>query len=303
MEVSDPFSYSVITFFELAGDTRKLLCESGKVPERVGRRLEEIYWEKFDRPDSLILNNFPRLREREIRLSTEYRTACNHLLRMNLPSFQFGEICEANAHLASIKYGQLVLDRLWFCVSRLDYLRACQSGYPTTKRIPSYDGWFLASTDVGLSHIPELPNYRELICSVQREAARLPQADSPTPPAIRSKKSTTNGDAEAKLIGALTKHHRYADGSSLNLEPIGNNELATLAQVGKATASDFFKERFKSHKKYVIMCSNLKILIASLKLLNDEFHPHLLFGNSPANADGADDDESCSIVRRKTANT
>jgi hypothetical protein len=43
------------------------------------------------------------------------------------------------------------------------------------------------------------------------------------------------GEAEAKLIAALTKHHQYADGSCLNLEPVGNNELARIAEVSEST--------------------------------------------------------------------
>src|SRR5262249_32651563 len=41
-----------------------------------------------------------------------------------------------------------------------------------------------------------------------------------------SKRSTERGEGRAKLIAALTKHHQYANGGCLNLDHIGNNELA-----------------------------------------------------------------------------
>jgi hypothetical protein len=38
----------------------------------------------------------------------------------------------------------------------------------------------------------------------------------------KSKRSTEKGEAQTKLIAALTKHHQYADGGCLNFEPTGN---------------------------------------------------------------------------------
>ncbi len=40
------------------------------------------------------------------------------------------------------------------------------------------------------------------------------------------KRSTVKGEAQEKLVAALTKHHKYQDGSCLNIEAIGSNELA-----------------------------------------------------------------------------
>jgi len=98
------------------------------------------------------------------------------------------------------------------------------------------------------------------------------------------KRSTTRGDGREKLISALTKHHKYSDGSCLNQEPIGNNELAKLANVSKSTASEFFKKAFGGTEKYRAACSKLDLLIPALKLLNNEFSPHLLFGDNPPEA-------------------
>src|SRR5262249_18814112 len=55
--------------------------------------------------------------------------------------------------------------------------------------------------------------------SNQSEAALIVNPGGRTP-----KRSTERGEGRAKLIAALTKHHQYADGGCLNLEPIGNNE-------------------------------------------------------------------------------
>jgi hypothetical protein len=97
----------------------------------------------------------------------------------------------------------------------------------------------------------------------------------------RPKKSTIKGEAEAKLIGALTKHHQYADGGCLNLEPIGVRELADEAKVAPSTASVFFQNYFKGHVKYRQLCGDQPKLVAALKLLNQEFCPYHLFGRTP----------------------
>jgi len=99
------------------------------------------------------------------------------------------------------------------------------------------------------------------------------------------------GEGRVKLIAALTKHHKYADGSSLNLEPVGNNELARLAKVSESTASAFFKKQFGGHTKYRTICPNATRLITSLKLLNQEFSPDNLFGAKPPGEGDCKDEE------------
>ncbi len=110
-------------------------------------------------------------------------------------------------------------------------------------------------------------------------------------PTTKSKRSTVKGEGREKLIAALTLHHEYADGGSLNLEPIGNNELARKAGVDRATASAFFKKQFKGHGKYKAACRDSGRLAATLKLLNGEFAPHLLYGAKPPNEDDRDEEE------------
>ncbi len=98
----------------------------------------------------------------------------------------------------------------------------------------------------------------------------------------RRKKGTAKGDAKSKLVAALTQHHKYSEGACLNMEAVGNNELARLARVGTGTASEFFKTHFKGLNKYRACCRDSSKLIASLKLLNGEFTPAILMRNGPA---------------------
>ena len=107
----------------------------------------------------------------------------------------------------------------------------------------------------------------------------------------RAKRSTERGEGRAKLTAALTKHHKYADGSSLNLEPIANNELARLAEVSRSTASAFFNDKFKSHLRYRAICRDARNLADALKVLNDEFSPYELYGRRPADELDRDEDE------------
>src|SRR5262249_42254295 len=112
--------------------------------------------------------------------------------------------------------------------------------------------------------------------------------DGPTEPT--RKRSTERGEGRAKLIAALTKHHQYADGGCLNLEPIGNNELARQADVSESTASAFFNDKFLGHTKYRTVCRDAGNLADSLKALNGEFSPHHLYGRRPPDEDGRDED-------------
>lgn len=98
----------------------------------------------------------------------------------------------------------------------------------------------------------------------------------------RKKRSTERGEGQEKLVAAFTKHHRYADGGSLNSEPIGNNELAEAAGVAGSTASSFFKDNFKGYAKYRTLCRDVGKLTAALKMLNNEFAPHQLLGSASA---------------------
>ncbi|MGD9719890.1 MAG: hypothetical protein AB7O59_01595 [Pirellulales bacterium] len=130
----------------------------------------------------------------------------------------------------------------------------------------------------------------------EREGHQAPSQASEETVKRKSKRSTERGEGRAKLIGALTKHHKYADGSCLNLEPIGNNELARLAEVSESTASAFFNNEFNQgetggHTVYRALCRDQGRLADSLKVLNGEFSPHHLYGRTPPGEHERDDDE------------
>ncbi len=117
-------------------------------------------------------------------------------------------------------------------------------------------------------------------------------AERTEPPAktTKRKKSTSSGDALTKIVSVLTEHHQYAQGSCLNQEPIGVKALARLAKVAPATASGFFLKTFKGHTQYQAACRDKDKLINSLKLLNNEFAPHILFSRRPPNEGHRDHD-------------
>lgn len=125
------------------------------------------------------------------------------------------------------------------------------------------------------------------------ESGKASTSTEPAPAVVAEsnpKRSTERGEGRAKLIAELTRHHKYSDGSCLNLEPIGNNELAKAAGVSPSTASSFFNEKFDGHTKYKALCRDSGKLIAALKLLNNEFAPHDLYGRRPAGEDDRDDE-------------
>jgi hypothetical protein len=107
----------------------------------------------------------------------------------------------------------------------------------------------------------------------------------------KSKRSTAKGEAQVKIVAALTEHHQYADGGCLNQEPIGVKELADLAAVAKSSASKFFTDRFEGYAKYRIVCRDPGRLADSIKALNGEFCPHdlYLYGRRPADEDDRDE--------------
>lgn len=114
----------------------------------------------------------------------------------------------------------------------------------------------------------------------------------------KPKKSTVRGEAEAKLIGFLTKHHQYAEGGCLNWEPIGSNVLADKADVGNSSANRFFNKWFGStknatdgYKNYRMACNGQNKLIAILMSINGEMpRPgEVLFGSKVPNEAGNPD--------------
>jgi hypothetical protein len=124
-------------------------------------------------------------------------------------------------------------------------------------------------------------------CDKQPALDGLASTSKNAPPA--TKRSTQRGDARIKIIAGLNKHHKYADGGCLNLEPIGNNELARQAGVAKRSTSAFFRKEFQGYGKYRVVCRDPGRLADALKALNGEFSPHHLYGRRPAGEDDRED--------------
>ena len=119
------------------------------------------------------------------------------------------------------------------------------------------------------------------------EPAKGSSADNEPASQVRPKKSVAPGEAAAKLVAALTKYHKYADGGALNHEPIGNSALARLAGVDKGSATGFFKREFRGHDNYERVCRDTALLVNALALLNGEVKPKALLGDGAQNV--ADD--------------
>jgi len=138
----------------------------------------------------------------------------------------------------------------------------------------------------------DAPGNHSMATSAKEHPEMGPDKPPAAMPPVRPKRSTERGEGRVKLIAALTKFHKYADGSCLNLEPIGNNELAKAAHVSPSTASAFFNDKFGGHTKYKAICRDPGALAVVLKLLNNEFAPHHLYGylqppsEGDRNADG-----------------
>jgi hypothetical protein len=122
------------------------------------------------------------------------------------------------------------------------------------------------------------------------QAQPVTSANVSTAQATKRKRSTEPGEARAKIIAGLTEHHQYADGSCMNTEPIGVNELARTVQVSPASVSTFFKDKFQGHDKYRGLCLDVTRLVGSLKLLRGEYSPHHLYGSTPP-GEGSQDGE------------
>jgi len=171
---------------------------------------------------------------------------------------------------------------------------ACQEKFHTTLNASAFRlivGGYAQLLGAKLKEILDwkCQDFEDRLAAIENKPLNSKETQPPAP-TIKHKRSTEQGEARVKLIGALTKHHRYSDNSCLNLEPIGNNELARAAGVSPSTASAFFTKRFKGHKKYQSLCSDTALLLTALKLLNDGFSPHDLYGRRPANEDDRDDD-------------
>ena len=213
----------------------------------------------------------------------------------------------ANAHDVILRLGNAVIVRL------LDALGAEPGSTPGTKvqsRLSKHNREAvqraLAHLDPNeLRHLEALARQESITTGRRIEAHADGGAERSTPleegdeqaevsggpSAVAKKKSTVKGEAQAKIIAALTLHHKYRDESYLNREPIAVNKLAQQAKCSKSSVSRFFQQQFGGHDKYRGLCSRESLnLVTSLKLLNQEFTPRALFGRKPPGEGGKDQD-------------
>jgi hypothetical protein len=146
---------------------------------------------------------------------------------------------------------------------------------------------FLLDTDGRMVVYPT----REWVWAMQ-DCAKRAGSSNAVHSTKKPKRSTDRGEGRDKIIAALTVHHQYARDSCLNLEAIGNNELARQARVSNSTVSAFFKKEFEGHATYRAICMDRSTLVAALKLLNGEYAPKNLlpYGRRPP-GEGQLDDE------------
>jgi hypothetical protein len=138
--------------------------------------------------------------------------------------------------------------------------------------------------DSGLEHnsqrikelITEIDNQFQAVADRIEAAAALGDESSQTSPANPKRSTKNDSGTRGKIIAALSKHHRYGEAGDLNLEPIGNNKLAQLADVSPSTISQFFKDKFHGHNGYKVQCKEQSTILTALKLLNADMAPHLL---------------------------
>jgi hypothetical protein len=178
-----------------------------------------------------------------------------------------------------------LLEGQWYRHSGLD---GALNLFPVLSDAPNYAlpvtreqarDWFLAA---GL----EIP---DLLADLVPAAA--PPAATATP-TTKAKRSTESGEALAKIIAALSQHHRYEHPDGLLFIPIGSNALAKKADVGKATASAFFKTEFGGHREYRAMCEkNPSALSGHLGRLNGRPMSHYSYGRTPP-GEGIDEDQT-----------
>ena len=156
----------------------------------------------------------------------------------------------------------------------------------------------VALTERGLLAAPDVPDdwaanqTAGLGSEINPDASASSDAGRSVPdtPPREPKRSTQRGDGQTKLIAALTNHHEYGEARPLNLAPIGNNELARVAEVSTSTASTFFNKQFGGYDKYRAICRDSRSLISSLKLLNAEYTPGDLYGRRPVDEDDRDEE-------------
>jgi hypothetical protein len=130
----------------------------------------------------------------------------------------------------------------------------------------------------GQSPVGELATEADLkayIAKLARESEEVEKPDQRAtgskPKPVKPKKSRSPGAAEFLLQKALKTHHKYADGSCLNYDPIGSNALARLVKVSGGSANNFFNNYFDGYPNYLKACHLERPLAVKIALLERDF--------------------------------
>jgi hypothetical protein len=131
--------------------------------------------------------------------------------------------------------------------------------------------------------VADVMNVRDV--AKRPETAPAMEATAIKPPAGKGRKpkrSTTNGDAKAKIIAGLSAWHKYDNGSCGNPEPVVLNVFSKKIDVAPASVSDFFRVHFDGHAKYKATCTrDLTRIALWLTGLNQDFTAVKLYGAIP----------------------
>jgi len=199
------------------------------------------------------------------------------------------EYLSASGFAAGESYGALAsLERIWEKARSLGL---------DISRYPDFDthAMFIAGIKGGVSDqsVPgvsakafedfhEALVFAEKIC---RARIGMPAVSESMAAERKAKRSTVKGEARAKIIAGLNEHHGYDNGSCTNLTPIQVGDFATKTNVSKSSVSVFLKAEFAEsnepgYTKYKIACQDTGTLGQSLKILNGELTPSILFNSS-----------------------
>src|SRR5262249_50916216 len=133
----------------------------------------------------------------------------------------------------------------------------------------------------GATQLPDMAHRLAILRETVRDLRAAAEEGEPGQGAKRPKRSTERGEARTKIISALTRHHRYAEGGCMNTAPIGVRELAEDLEVSPDSVSAFFKKEFGDHASYKRACRDTSKLALWLKMLNGDYSPHPLFARTP----------------------
>jgi len=140
------------------------------------------------------------------------------------------------------------------------------------------------------NYIQRLDVYRSHIVAIRDCVAEPPAGGGAEAGAKRRGRKKADTDTKTLIIAALNEYHQYSKGRCEDVGHVGVNKLADQLKLSSGTVSGFFKKEFGGHNKYKIACGNLRNLAYSLKILNGDLPPSILFNALGDNVDNLADE-------------